>query len=120
MDEAERELTAFTQIWNEKYPTISYGWPRDWANLSTLFHYPHDIGKVIYTTNAIESLNSVIRKTVNNRKAFSHEQAAMKLVRLAIEAAAKKWSTPVRDWKGALNRFMIEISRVHAGNSARG
>ncbi len=61
-----------------------------WPNLITLFDYPNDIRKVIYTTNAIESLNSVIRKATKNRKVFPHDQAAMKVVYLAIEAAAKK------------------------------
>ena len=64
---------------------------------------------MIYTTNAIESLNSVIRKAINNRKVFPHDQAAMKVVYLAIHAASKKWSMPIRNWKGALNRFMIEF-----------
>jgi len=109
VDEAEQELTAFAETWDEKYPSISQSWQRHWPNLITLFDYPDDIRKVIYTTNAIESLNSVIRKAVKNRKVFPHDQAAMKVVYLAIEAAAKKWSMPVRNWKGALNRFMIEF-----------
>jgi len=109
VDEAEQELTAFSVTWDEKYPTISQSWQRHWPNLITLFDYPDDIRKVIYTTNAIESLNSVIRKATKNRKVFPHDQAAMKVVYLAIEAAAKNWSMPVRNWKGALNRFMIEF-----------
>lgn len=107
--ESEQELAAFAETWDEKFPTISQSWRRHWPNLITLFDYPDDIRKVIYTTNAIESLNSVIRKAVKNRKVFPHDQAAMKVVYLAIEAAAKKWSMPIRDWKGALNRFMIEF-----------
>ena len=109
VDEAEQELTAFGVTWDEKYPTISQSWQRHWPNLITLFDYPDDIRKVIYTTNAIESLNSVIRKATKNRKVFPHDQAAMKVVYLAIDAAAKKWSMPIRNWKGALNRFMIEF-----------
>jgi len=109
VDEAETELTHFAQTWDEKYPTISRSWRRHWPNLITLFDYPEDIRKVIYTTNAIESLNSVIRKAINNRKVFPHDQAAMKVVYLAIHAAAKKWSMPIRNWNGALNRFMIEF-----------
>ncbi len=109
VEEAEQELAAFAARWYEKYPTISQSWQRHWPNLITLFDYPDDIRKVIYTTNAIESLNSVIRKAVNNRKVFPHDQAAMKVVYLAIHAAAKKWSMPIRNWKGALNRFMIEF-----------
>jgi putative transposase len=109
VEEAEQELAAFAATWDEKYPTISQSWRRHWPNLITLFDYPDDIRKVIYTTNAIESLNSVIRKAVKNRKVFPHDQAAMKVVYLAIESAAKKWSMPIRNWKGALNRFMIEF-----------
>ena len=109
VDEAELELTAFAEMWDEKYPTISQSWRRHWPNLTTLFDYPDDIRKVIYTTNAIESVNSVIRKAVKNRKVFPHDQAAMKVVYLAIDAAAKKWTMPIRNWKSALNRFAIEF-----------
>ena len=109
VDEAEQELAAFAETWDEKYPTISQSWRRHWPNLITLFDYPDDIRKVIYTTNAIESLNSFIRKTTKTRKVFPHDQAALKVVSLAIHAVAKKWSMPVRNWKGALNRFMIEF-----------
>jgi putative transposase len=109
VEEAERELVAFAEIWDEKYPTISQSWHRHWSNLITLFDYPDDIRKVIYTTNAIESLNSVIRKAIQNRKVFPHDQAALKVVYLAIHAAAKKWSMPIHNWKAALNRFMIEF-----------
>ncbi len=109
VDEAEQELTTFAELWDGKYPTISQSWQRHWPNLITLFDYPDDIRKVIYTTNAIESVNSVIRKAVKNRKVFPHDQAAMKVVYLAIDAAAKKWTMPIRNWKGALNRFMIEF-----------
>ena len=109
VEEAEQELASFAEIWDQKYPTISQSWQRHWPNLITLFDYPEDIRKVIYTTNAIESLNSVIRKAVKNRKVFPHDQAALKVVYLAINAAAKKWSMPIRNWKGALNRFMIEF-----------
>ena len=110
VEEAEQELAAFAETWDAKYPTISQSWRRHWPNLITLFDYPDDIRKVIYTTNAIESLNSVIRKAIKNRKVFPHDQAAMKVVYLAIHAAAKKWSMPIRNWKAALNRFMIEFS----------
>ena len=109
VEEAEQELAVFAEIWDEKYPTISQSWHRHWPNLITLFDYPDDIRKVIYTTNAIESLNSVIRKAIVNRKVFPHDQAALKVVYLAIHAAAKKWSMPIHNWKAALNRFMIEF-----------
>jgi len=109
VEEAEQELDAFADGWDGKYPSISQMWRRHWANLITLFEYPDEIRKVIYTTNAIESLNSVIRKAIKNRKVFPNDKAAMKVVYLAIGAASKKWTKPIRDWKAALNRFMIEF-----------
>jgi len=109
VDEADGELTTFAGHWDNKYPTIAKSWRKHWPNLITLFDYPDEIRRAIYTTNAIESLNSVIRKAINNRKIFPHDQSAMKVVYLAINAAAKKWTLPIRNWKPALNRFMIEF-----------
>jgi len=74
-----------------------------------LFKYPHDIRKAIYTTNAIESLNSVIRKVIKKRKLFPTDDSAKKVVFLAVQDASKKWTMPIRHWKLALNRFMIEF-----------
>ena len=93
--------------WDKHYPSISASWRRHWLNLIAFFEYPDAIRKVIYTTNAIESLNSVIRKATDRRKLFPSDQSAMKVVYLAIEQAAKKWTMPIRDWKPALNQFMI-------------
>jgi len=107
--EASLELEKFAEKWDSKYPQISRSWYKHWPNLITLFDYPADIRKVIYTTNAIESLNSVIRKSVKTRKLFPNDEAALKVVYLAIEAASKKWTMPIRDWKPALNRFIIEF-----------
>ena len=84
-------------------------WRKHWGNLITLFEYPDDIRKAVYTTNAIESLNSVVRKAVKNRKVFPTDNSAMKVVYLAIESASKKWTMPIHNWKSALNRFMIEF-----------
>ncbi|MEJ2653328.1 MAG: IS256 family transposase [Gammaproteobacteria bacterium] len=103
------ELEAFAASWDEKYPMISKSWRSHWENLNTLFNYPPEIRKVIYTTNAIESLNSVIRKSTKKRKSFPHDDSAFNLVYLAIQQASKKWSMPIRNWKAAINRFMIEF-----------
>ena len=108
-DEAKRELDHFSSKWDDKYPQIGRSWRANWENLNTIFSYPADIRKVIYTTNAIESLNSVIRKSVKTRKVFPSDDAAFKVVYLAIQAASKKWTMPIRDWKPALNRFIIEF-----------
>jgi len=109
VEEAERELEAFAKLWDDKYPSISKSWHKHWPNLITLFDYPADIRKVIYTTNAIESLNSVIRKAIKNRKLFPSDESAMKVVFLVTEAASKKWTKPIHNWPAALNRFMIEF-----------
>jgi len=110
VEEAEGELESFAKHWDGKYPAIAKSWRKHWPNLITLFDYPDEIRRVIYTTNAIESLNSVIRKAINNRKIFPHDQSALKVVYLAINAAAKRWTMPIRNWKPALNRFMIEFA----------
>ena len=107
--QATTELDAFAEKWDDKYPVISQSWRRHWPNIITLFDYPDEIRKVIYTTNAIESLNSQIRKAIKNRRIFPNDNSAMKVIYLAIEAASKKWTMPVRDWKQALNRFAIEF-----------
>ena len=108
-EEALLALDHFSERWDTKYPQISRSWRSHWHNLNTLFQYPEDIRKAIYTTNAIESLNSVIRKVIKKRKLFPTDDSARKVVYLAIIDASKKWTMPIRNWKAALNRFMIEF-----------
>ena len=108
-EEALVALDQFSQRWDDKYPQISRSWHAHWHNLNTLFNYPQEIRKAIYTTNAIESLNSVVRKAIKKRKLFPTDDSAKKVVYLAIQAASKKWTMPIRNWKMALNRFMIEF-----------
>ena len=108
-EEALLALNQFAEHWDDKYPQISKSWRTHWHNLNTLFNYPADIRKVIYTTNAIESLNSVIRKAIKKRKLFPTDDSARKVIYLAIQNASKKWTMPIRNWKPALNRFMIEF-----------
>jgi putative transposase len=105
--EAALELERFAECWDSQYPSISRSWREHWPNVIPFFEYPKEIRKVIYTTNAIESLNSVIRKAVEVRKIFPNDNAALKVIFLATEQAAKKWTMPVRDWKAAMNQFMI-------------
>ena len=106
-EEALLALDQFADLGDEKYPQISRSWRAHWEHVNTLFNYPKDIRKAIYTTNAIESLNSVIRKAIKKRKLFPTNDSAKKVVYLAIRDASKKWTMPIRDWKAALNRFMI-------------
>ena len=91
-DAALQALEAFATTWDVKYPQISKSWFAHWPNLNTFFSYPVDIRKAIYTTNAIESLNSVIRHATKKRKIFPTDDSVRKVVYLAIEAASKKWS----------------------------
>lgn len=107
--EAEQQLVSFGEKWDSKYPQISKSWTSHWPNLTAIYHYPPDIRKAIYTTNAIESLNSVVRKATRNRKVFPNDDSAKKVVYLAIQEASKRWTMPIRNWKPALNRFSIEF-----------
>ena len=107
VDEAELELCEFEEKWNGKFPNISRSWRSNWDNLITLFEYPDDIRKAIYTTNAIESLNSVIRKSIKLKKIFPRNKSVIKVIYLAMARAATKWTMPIRDWRAAMNCFLI-------------
>ena len=106
-EQAELELTAFEAKWDATHPTISQSWRRNWEQIIPFFAYPADIRKVIYTTNAIESLNMSLRKVTKNRGSFPNDEAMFKLLYLALRNIAKKWTLPIRDWKAAMNRFSI-------------
>ncbi len=108
LTEAEKALEEFCTKWSSKYPNIEKSWRRNWDNLITIFDYPDEIRKIFYTTNAIESLNSVIRKAIRNRKIFPSDRSALKVVYLAIKMASKRWTRPLHNWKPAMNRFAIE------------
>lgn len=106
---AVANLEQFDKTWSDKYPQIAKSWQANWSGLSVFFNYPKDIRKAIYTTNAIESLNSVLRFAVNKRKVFPSDDSAKKVVYLAMLNASKKWTMPIRGWSSALNRFTIEF-----------
>jgi putative transposase len=106
-EEAYFKLEAFAEKWDGTYPTISQMWRRNWEHLTPFFAYPAEIRKVIYTTNAIESLNMSLRKVIKTRGSFPNQDAALKLLYLALEHIAQKWTMPVQNWKAALQRFAI-------------
>ena len=108
-DEAERQLDAFEAKWGEAYPSIGQSWRRNWVRVIPFFDYPAEIRKVIYTTNAIESVNMGLRKITKNRGAFPSDEALLKLFYLALKNISAKWTMPIRDWKAALNRFTIQF-----------
>ncbi len=107
VQEAEQELAKFAEVWGQKYPTIVKQWRQKWGDLIALFEFPPPIRKAIYTTNAIESVNSVIRKFTRNRKQYPNAESALKLVYLAIHEASRRWTMPIVGWKAALNHFAI-------------
>lgn len=89
-------LDAFAEESDDKYPQISKSWRTHWESLNTSFGYPPDIRKAIYTTNAIESLNSVIRAAIKKRKVFPTDDSVRKVIYQAIQSASKKWSMPIQ------------------------
>ncbi len=107
--EAEQNLLAFAQKWDSRYPTISKSWMTHWSRLVTFVAFPDEICRVIYTTNAIESLNMTLRKVLKNHRTFPTDDSALKVIFLAIDNISKKWTMPIKDWKPALNRFAIEF-----------
>lgn len=106
-DEALRRLQAFEDKWGKEYPTIVKSWRSNWARITPFFEYPSDIRRIIYTTNAIESVNMSLRKVSKARGSFPNDDALLKLFYLALGNISKKWTMPLRDWKSALIRFTI-------------
>jgi len=109
VEEAELQLLAFEEKWDESLPSIAQSWRRNWERIIPFFDYPPEIRKVIYTTNAIESVNMSLRKIIKNRGSFPSDEALTKLFYLALKNISKKWTMPIRDWKSALNRFSIQF-----------
>jgi transposase-like protein len=107
--EAEQRLSEFEAQWDAQYPSIAQIWRRNWSRVIPFFDYPPEIRKVIYTTNAIESINMSLRKIIKNRSSFPTDEAASKLLYLALNNISRKWTMPIHDWKAALNRFTIQF-----------
>jgi putative transposase len=105
--EAEQRLGEFSMKWDAKYPMITKSWHSNWTRVIPFFAHPREIRRVIYTTNAIESLNMSLRKVTKARGSFPNDEAVFKLLYLALRNIAKRWTMPVQDWKAALNRFAI-------------
>lgn len=106
---AEQALVEFETKWGRSYPSIVKSWRANWTQLVTFLKYPAEIRKVIYTTNAVESLNRSLRKVSKTRGAFPNKEALLRLYYLALERIAKKWTKPILNWYAALNRFTIEF-----------
>ena len=107
IEEAERALDAFSQEWDDLYPAISQIWLRHWEHVIPIFDYPMAIRRVIYTTNAIESLNRSFRKIIKTKAVFPDEESVFKLLYLSMKNIIKKWNRPIRDWTAAASHFAI-------------
>ena len=107
VEEAEQALDAFEEAWGEPYPMAVKSWRSRWENVIPFFGYPAPIRKVIYTTNAVESLNAQLRKVTKKRGAFPTDDSVRKVLYLAITRASKRWTMPIQDWPAALNYFSI-------------
>lgn len=107
VDQAEAQLAVFSTKWDETHPKVSQSWKNNWQRIIPYFAYPPPIRRVIYTTNAIESLNMSLRKVTKNRGSFPNDEAMFKLLYLALANISKKWTMPIREWKTALNQFCV-------------
>jgi len=108
-DEAQIRLQEFDDKWGTDYSTIVKSWRSNWSRITPFFDYPPEIRRIIYTTNAIESVNMSLRKITKNRGSFPNDDALLKLFYLALSNISKKWTMPLRDWKAALTRFTIQF-----------
>ena len=108
-DEALLRLEEFADQWGQDYPTIVKSWRSNWPRTVPFFEYPPEIRRIIYTTNAIESVNMSLRKVTKSRSSFPSDEALLKLFYLALNNISKKWTMPLRDWKAALTRFTIQF-----------
>jgi putative transposase len=109
VEQAEKALTAFEAKWGSKYPSIGKSWRSSWERITPFFAFPEDIRRAIYTTNAIEALNRQLRKILKTRGHFPSDEAAIKLLWLALDKASKKWSMPIRKWDLALQQLAIHF-----------
>jgi putative transposase len=107
LEAAETALEDFATKWDPLYPAISQIWLRHWEHIIPIFDYPMAIRKVIYTTNAIESLNRSLRKVIKTKAVFPDELSVFKLLYLAMRNIAQRWNRPIRDWKAAASHFSI-------------
>ena len=107
LEAAEQALDAFEERWDARFPMIGRKWRANWTNLTPFFDYPHEIRKVMYTTNAIEAINAQLRKVTKKRGAFPTPDSVRKVLYLAIMKASRRWTRPVQDWPTALNHLAI-------------
>ncbi len=107
VEAAEKALEVFSNTWGERFPVIPKIWRSHWENIIPFFSYPGPIRKVIYTTNAVESINAGLKKVTKKKGAFPTPDSVRKVLYLAIQRISKKWTRPINNWPAALNYFTI-------------
>lgn len=108
-ESAATALDAFAQKWDKRYPMISKSWRNHWSQITPMFAFPQPIRKIIYTTNAVESVNMTLRKVSRNHRIFPTDEAVFKVMYLAAQNISKRWTMPLRDWRSAMSQFAIEF-----------
>lgn len=108
-EEAHLALESFDLKWSKQYPQIAKSWYANWDNLMIFLGYPEEIRRVIYTTNAVESVNSQLRRVTKNKRVFPNDESVFKILYLTIDYITRKWSMPIRDWNVAMAHFMIKF-----------
>jgi putative transposase len=109
VEQAEEALTEFEKTWDSRYPMIGKSWRSNWSRIIPFFAYPEEIRRVIYTTNTIESLNNSLRKVTKNRNSFPSDEAAIKLLYMALKNITKKWTMPIQNWSLAIQQLSIRF-----------
>jgi putative transposase len=107
--EAEAALVTFGEAWNKRYPSISRRWTAQWSLVTPFLRFGPDIRRAIYTTNAIEALNSQLRRALKPRGHFPNDEAVLKVLYLALERASRNWSMPIADWQLALQQLAVHF-----------
>jgi putative transposase len=108
-EEAHLALESFDLRWSKQYPQIAKSWYLNWDNLMIFLGYPEEIRRVIYTTNAVESVNSQLRKVTKNKRVFPNDESVFKILYLTIDYITRKWTMPIRDWNVAMAHFMVKF-----------
>ena len=108
---ASAALDQFALTWDAQYPQIAKSWRANWARVIPFFAYAPDIRKVIYTTNAIESVNFSCRKLIKARTSFPNDEAAIKWLYLGLRNISKRWTMPIQNWKPVMSQFMIRFEK---------
>ena len=108
-DEAAAALEAFALKWDGTYPRIAKSWRNHWAHVIPFFAYAPEIRRVIYTTNAIESVNYSLRRLTKTRGSFPNDEAAIKLLYLGLRNISQRWTMPIQNWKHAMSQLMIRF-----------